>query len=164
MDISLLYILLRNFCGIQAHNKTWGNTPDSADRSVSANIERILMARNRCGHSTGGISNTEFNQVWSEVRAAVVDLDKTLGIGNKYQVVVDFILNDTMDPTRDRHFRDQLLKQITETENIKKDVHSLKSSQQKINERNIPLNIQEFEKNLSYRSMLQSSKRPVKVQ
>ena len=127
MDISLLYILLRNFCGIQAHNKGWGNTPDSADRSVSANIERLRLARNRCGHSTGGMSNAEFNQVWSEIRAAVVDLDKTLGIGNKYQEAVDFIRNDTMDPTRDRHFRDQLIEQIKEMENIKKDVHSLKS-------------------------------------
>ena len=127
MDVSLLYILLRNFCGIQAHNKGWGNTPDSADRSVSANIERLRLARNRCGHSTGGMSNAEFNQVWSEIRATVVDLDKTLGIGNKYQEAVDFIRNDTMDPTRDRHFRDQLLEQITETENIKKDVRSIKS-------------------------------------
>ncbi|XP_078320254.1 uncharacterized protein LOC111114861 [Crassostrea virginica] len=163
MDISLIYILLRNFCGIQAHNKGWGNTPDSADRSVSANIERLRLARNLCGHFTGGMSNAEFNQVWSEIRAAVVDLDKALGIGNKYQEVVDFILNDTMDPTRDRHFRDQLMEQITETENIKKDVHilyrkteendeqvievkqkmiKLESSQQKTNERNIPLNIQ----------------------
>ena len=127
MDISLLYILLRNVCGIQAHNKGWGNTPDSADRSVSANIERLRLARNRCGHSTGGMSNAEFNQVWSEIRAAVVDLDKVLRIGNKYQEAVDFILNDTMDPTRDIHFRDQLMEQITETENIKKDVHNLKS-------------------------------------
>ena len=127
MDISLLYILLRNFCGIQAHNKGWGNTPDSTDRSVSANIERLRQARNIFGHSTGGMSNAEFNHVWSEIRAAVVDLDKALVIGNKYQEVVDFIRNDTMDPTRDRHFRDQLQDQITETENIKKDVHSLKS-------------------------------------
>ena len=127
MDISILYILLRNLCGIQAHNKGWGNAPDSADRSVSANIERLRMARNRCGHSTGGMSNAEFNQMWSEIRAAVVDLDKALSIGNKYQEVVDFIRNDTMDPTRDRHFRNQLLEQITETEHIKKEVHSLKS-------------------------------------
>ena len=127
MDISLLYILLRNVCGIQAHNKGWGNAPDSADRSVSANIERLRMARNRCGHSTGGMSNAEFNQMWSEIRAAVVDLDKALSIGNKYQEVVDFIRNDTMDPTRDRHFRDQLIKQINEMENIKKEIHNLKS-------------------------------------
>ena len=127
VDISLLYILLRNVCGIQPHNTGWGNSPDVADRSVSANIERLRLARNRCGHSTGGMSNAEFIQVWSDIRAAVVDLDKTLGIGNKYQEAVDFIRNDTMDPTRDRHFRDQLQDQITETENIKKDVHSLKS-------------------------------------
>nr|XP_022303149.1 uncharacterized protein LOC111110817 isoform X2 [Crassostrea virginica] len=146
MDISLLYILLRNVCGIQAHNKGWGNAPDSADRSVSANIERLRLARNRCGHSTRGMSNNEYNQVWSEIRAAVVDLDKTLGIGNKYQEVVDFIRNDTMDPTRDKHFRDLLLEQIKETENIKKDVHGLQSFQQMINERNIPLNIQEQHK------------------
>nr|XP_022295084.1 uncharacterized protein LOC111105207 [Crassostrea virginica] len=126
MDISLLYILLRNVCGIQAHNQGWGNSPDSADRSVSANIERLRLARNLCGHSTGGMSNAEFNQVWSEIRAAVMDLDKTLGIGNKYQEAVDFIRNDTMDPTRDRHFSDQLQEQIKETENIKKDVQSLK--------------------------------------
>nr|XP_022307925.1 uncharacterized protein LOC111113925 [Crassostrea virginica] len=169
MDITLLYILLRNFCGIKAHNKGWGNAPDSADRSVSANIERLRLVRNRCGHSTGGMSNVEFHQVWSEIRAAVVDMDKTLGIGNKYQEAVDFILNDTMDPTRDRHFRDQLLEQMKETENIKKDVHSLKRkveendeevievkqkmiklecSQQEIDERNIPLNIQEQHKTL----------------
>ncbi|XP_078320237.1 uncharacterized protein LOC111112629 [Crassostrea virginica] len=166
MDISFLYILLRNVCGIQAHNQGWGNSPDSADRSVSANVERLRLARNRCGHSTGGMSNAEFIQIWSEIRAAVVDLDKTLGIGNKYQEVVDFIRNDTMDPTRDRHFSDQLQEQIKETENIKKDVHSLQrkteendeqvievkqkleSFQQKINERNIPLNIQEQHKTL----------------
>nr|XP_022305978.1 uncharacterized protein LOC111112629 isoform X7 [Crassostrea virginica] len=148
MDISLLYILLRNVCGIQAHNRGWGNTPDSADRSVSANIERLRLVRNRCGHSTGGMSNAEFNQIWSEIRAAVVDLDKALGIGNKYQEVVDFIRNDTMDPTRDRHFRDQLLKHVSELENIKKDFHSLQSSQQKNNESNIPLHIQENHKSL----------------
>ena len=33
-----------------------------------------------------------------------MDLDKTLGIGNKFQEAVDFIRNDTMDPalTNDR--------------------------------------------------------------
>nr|XP_022305922.1 uncharacterized protein LOC111112612 isoform X4 [Crassostrea virginica] len=120
MDISLLYILLRNVCGIQAHNKGWGNTPDSADRSVSANIERLRLARNRCSHTTEVMSNVDFNQVWSEVRAAVVDLDKALGIGNKYQEAVDFILNDTMDPVKDKHFRDQLLEQIQDINDIRK--------------------------------------------
>ena len=127
MDISLLYILLRNICGIQAHNKGWGNTPDSADRSVSANIERLRLARNRCGHSTGRMSNAEFNQVWSEIRAVVVDLDKALVIGNKYQKVVDFVRNDTMDPVRDKHYMDKFLNQMKELDSIMEKVDNLKS-------------------------------------
>ena len=47
--------------------------------------------------------NTEFNQIWSEIKAAVVDLDKALRNGNKYQEIVDFIRNDTIDPVRDKH-------------------------------------------------------------
>ena len=127
MDISLLYILLRNVCGIQAHNRGWGNTPDSADRSVSANIELIRLARNQCGHSLGGMCYTEFNQIWSEIKAAVVDLDKALGNGNKYQAIVDFIRNDTMDPVRDKHYRDQLHEQMKQIEKVMEEVNSLKS-------------------------------------
>nr|XP_022299124.1 uncharacterized protein LOC111107949 isoform X2 [Crassostrea virginica] len=129
MDISLLYILLRNLCGIQAHNMGWGNIPDSTDRSVSANIERIRLARNECSHFAGGMSKTEFNRIWSNIKGAVVDLDKYLGIGNKFQEKVDFVRNDTMDPARDKHFSDQLLEQMKEIENVKKEVDSLKSSQ-----------------------------------
>ena len=128
MDISLLYKILRNIHGILAHNMGWGNVPHSNDRSVSANIERIRIVRNRCGHdSTCGLSNADFNQIWSEIRAAVVDLDKTLGNKNKYQQTVDFIRNDTMDPVRDKHYRDELLNQMKENESIMEKVDSLKS-------------------------------------
>ena len=124
MYISLLYILLRNVCGIRAHNRGWGNTPDSADRSVSANIERLRLARNQCGHSIGRMCNTEFDQIWSKIKGAVVDLDKALGNRNKYQEIVNFIQNDTLVPEKDKHFRDQLPKQI---KNIMKEVNILKS-------------------------------------
>ena len=127
MDISLLYTLLRNVCGIQEHKKGWGNTPDSTDRSVSANIERIRLARNECSHFAGGMSKTEFHRIWSNIKGAVVDLDTYLGIGKKFQEKVDFVRNDTMDPARDKHFSDQLLEQMKEIENVKKEVDSLKS-------------------------------------
>nr|XP_022307911.1 uncharacterized protein LOC111113912 [Crassostrea virginica] len=166
MDISLLYILLRNLCGIQAHIKGWGNSPDSTDRSVSSNIERLRLARNKCAHNKKGMSNAEFNQVWSEIRAAVVDLDQALGIGNKYKDAVDFVRNDTMDPVRDKHYMDKFMNQMKELESVmekvdnlkrkteedgeqvKQKIQKLESSQQKINERNIPLNIQEQHKTL----------------
>lgn len=117
MDIALLYTLLRNICGIKEHRAGWGEKPQASDRSVSANIERIRLARNQCGHSTGGLlSNADFNQIWSSVRASVVDLDLELGNGNKYEKEVDFIRHDTMDPVRDQHYRDQLIKQATENQ------------------------------------------------
>nr|XP_022287454.1 uncharacterized protein LOC111100100 isoform X2 [Crassostrea virginica]XP_022287461.1 uncharacterized protein LOC111100100 isoform X2 [Crassostrea virginica] len=133
MDISLLYILLRNVCGLQVHNKGWGNIPDSSDRSVSANIERFRLARNRCGHSTVGMSTTDFNPFWSEIRAAVVDLDKVLGLN--YKEKVDFVRKDTMDPKMDQQYRDQLLDQMKEIVNITKTIDSLKSSHREMNER-----------------------------
>ena len=127
MDISLLYILLRNLCGIKAHNKGWGNTPNATDRSVSANIERLRLTRNNCAHYEKGMSNAEFNLVWSNIRAAVVDLDKAMGIGNKYQKAVDFVRNDTMDPLRDKHYMEKLMNQMKELESIMEKVDNLKS-------------------------------------
>ncbi|XP_078339606.1 uncharacterized protein LOC144627217 [Crassostrea virginica] len=146
MDISLLYILLRNVCRIQiqAHNRGWGNTPDSADKSVSANIERLRLARNQCGHSLGGMCYTEFNQIWSEIKAAVVDLDKALGNGNKYQEIVDFIRNDTMDPVRDQHSRDQLHEQMKQIEKVMEEVNSLKRQNEE-NDEQVKLKMQKLE-------------------
>ena len=93
MDISLLYILLRNVCGIQSHNNSWGKTPDFTDRSVSANIERLRLAWNRFVHTTpGGISKFDLKEIAWEIRAAVEDLDKTFGKKySVYQEEVEFI-------------------------------------------------------------------------
>ena len=118
IDISLLYILLRNVCGIKAHSNGWGNTPLSSDRSLSANVERIRLVRNRCGHPTGGMFNAEFKKIWSTIRAAVVDLDLILKNGNKYEKMVDFIRVDTMDPIMEKNYRDQLQKQVTELKSV----------------------------------------------
>lgn len=127
MDIALLYTLLRNICGIKEHRAGWGEKHQASDRSVSANIERIRLARNQCGHSTGGLlSNADFNQIWSSVRASVMDLDLELGNGNKYEKEVDFIRHDTMDPVRDQHYRDQLMKQTIENQATIEEVNRLK--------------------------------------
>jgi hypothetical protein len=110
MDITMLYVLLRNISGIMEHNNGWGEEPEPTDRSVSANIERMRIARNQCGHSCAALSNAEFNQIWSTIRASVVDLDLALNNGQKYEKEVDFIRRDT----RDKHYRDLLLTQTAE--------------------------------------------------
>ncbi|XP_062580403.1 uncharacterized protein LOC134242354 [Saccostrea cucullata] len=115
MDISLLYALLRNICGIPPHSKGWGNDPDPTDCSPSACIETIRLARNRCVHSCiPSLSNIEFSHIWSTVRAAVVNLDNFLKNGCKYEREVDFLRHETMDPVRDQHYQEELRKQVEE--------------------------------------------------
>lgn len=55
-----------------------------------------------------------------------MDLDLELGNGNKYEKEVDFIRHDTMDPVRDQHYRDQLIKQATENQATIEEVNQLK--------------------------------------
>ena len=80
MDISLLYILLRDVCGIQAHKNGWGNAPDSEDRSVSANIERLWLAGVR-DFSPEGKSIDELKPMSSEINVAIEDLNNVMREG-----------------------------------------------------------------------------------
>ncbi|XP_062618762.1 uncharacterized protein LOC134280370 [Saccostrea cucullata] len=113
MDIPLLYILLRNICSIPPHSNGWGNDPDPTDRSLSANIERIRIARNQCVHSsTPALSNADFYTVWAIARSAVVDLDTFLSNGKKFEKEVDFLRYETIDPVRD--YKEELRKQSEE--------------------------------------------------
>ncbi|XP_061166793.1 uncharacterized protein LOC133175699 [Saccostrea echinata] len=127
MDISLLYILLRNICGIPSHSNGWGNDPDPIDYSPSACIERIRLARNQCVHSpTSSLSNTEFSNIWSTIRSAVVSLDTFLSNGCKYEREVDFLRRETMDPVRDKHYQEELKKQVQEDLKTREMVTNLK--------------------------------------
>ncbi|XP_062576283.1 uncharacterized protein LOC134238186 [Saccostrea cucullata] len=127
MDISLLYILLRNICGLSPHSNGWGNDPDPTDRSLSANIERIRIARNQCVHSSSPVlSNADFNTIWTNVRSAVADFDSFLSNGNKYEKEVDFLRYETMDPARDSNYIEELRKQAEEDAETRKIVLGLK--------------------------------------
>ncbi|XP_062599457.1 uncharacterized protein LOC134260969 [Saccostrea cucullata] len=126
MDIPLLYILLRNICSIPPHTNGWGNDPDPTDRSLSANIERIRIARNQCVHSSSpALSNADFNTIWSTVRSAVVDLDSFLHNRNQYEREVDFLRHETMDPVRDLYFIEELRIQAAEDTITRERVHGL---------------------------------------
>lgn len=127
MDISLLYILLRNICNIVPHNNGWGSDPDHGDTSLSANIERIRIARNRCVHSSSpSLSKTEFNSIWSDVRSSVVDIDAFLSNGNHYEKAVDFLRHETMDSERDELYWKELRRQAEEDRETRDMVQDIK--------------------------------------
>ncbi|XP_056016410.1 uncharacterized protein LOC130046632 [Ostrea edulis] len=127
MDISLLYILLRNISSIPPHSNGWGNDPDPSDKSVSANIERIRLVRNLCVHSSDpSMSISDFNSIWSTIRSAMVDMDVFLMNGNKYEKEVDFLHSESMDPENDLHYEEELKKQVEEDKTTRKMMVNLK--------------------------------------
>lgn len=83
-DISILYILLRNICNIPKHKNGWGNDPNKGDNSIAACIERIRCQRNVIvAHSNGMVEDTKFENSWSELQDAIVEIEKQL-IGGKF--------------------------------------------------------------------------------
>ncbi|XP_056015722.1 uncharacterized protein LOC125676784 [Ostrea edulis] len=144
MDISLLYILLRNITSISPHSKGWGNDPDPCDMSRSANIERIRLVRNRCVHSCDPfMSNTDFNSIWSTIRSTMVDLDAFLVNGNKYEKSVDFLRHESMDPENDLHYEEELRKQEQEDKTTREMVNNLENKLEKLKMSPIPQNVRE---------------------
>lgn len=121
-DITLLYFLLRNISNIPPHAKQWGNEPKPCDRSVSANIERIRLIRNKYGHCTDfSISDTDFNNTIIEISCIVQDLEKYLGISTIYQDAVIMLRTCCMDPGEESNY-------IKELRNLNKQIQNISGS------------------------------------
>jgi hypothetical protein len=99
MDLSLLYILLRNVCHIQPHTNGWGNDPYPSDRSLSANIDRVHSVWKQCVHSgQPSMSDSDFDVAWFTIRSALVDLDAFLVNGHQYEREVDVLRHESLVP------------------------------------------------------------------
>uniref|UniRef100_A0A8W8M5B9 DZIP3-like HEPN domain-containing protein n=1 Tax=Magallana gigas TaxID=29159 RepID=A0A8W8M5B9_MAGGI len=124
MDISVIYIILRNICKISDHKKGWGNAPCKGDTSIAACIERIRLQRNSItGHSTNGtVEDVEFQNIWAELKDAIVEIEKRLTGGELYQRLVDTLLTCNLNPTDAKMYKekfDKLQSQlIVKQENI----------------------------------------------
>lgn len=109
MDISVLYIILRNICNISPHQKGWGNAPLKGDTSIAACIERIRLQRNSIiAHSTNStVEDVEFKNIWAELRDAIVEIEKQLTGGESHQRHVDSLLTCNLNPTDAEMYKEQ---------------------------------------------------------
>ena len=75
-DITLLFVLLTNICGLSPPPTGWHTKPTPSDTSLEANLARIKFFRNRVyGHvTTTGVDTPIFNDLWMEISAALVPL------------------------------------------------------------------------------------------
>lgn len=75
-DITLLFLLLTNICGLSPPRSGWNIKPPSSDISLEANLARIKFFRNELyGHvTTTGINDPTFTAFWQEIGDALVAL------------------------------------------------------------------------------------------
>ncbi|XP_033724722.1 uncharacterized protein LOC117314740 [Pecten maximus] len=106
LDTSLIYILLRNLGNIPPHKNGWGRVPDVADRSLSANIDRLRVQRNEAyAHAnTASISDGDFKIRWADIRKSVEDIENTVLTSMAFVAKVDSILSMRIDPQTEQNF------------------------------------------------------------
>jgi len=75
-DITLLFLLLTNICGLSPPLSGWHKLPPSSDTSREANLTRIKLYRNELyGHVTStGVQTAVFNVKWQEISTVLVAL------------------------------------------------------------------------------------------
>ena len=75
-DITLLFLLLTNICGLTPPHTGWHCKPAPSDTSHEANLARIKFFRNQVyGHvTTTGVDAPTFNTLWKEISVALVSL------------------------------------------------------------------------------------------
>eukprot|EP00105_Crassostrea_gigas_P007184 XP_011421347.1 PREDICTED: uncharacterized protein LOC105323978 [Crassostrea gigas] len=94
LDISVMYIILRNICNIPKHKNGWGNPPKTGDNSMAACIERIRIQRNEVpAHNTNGqIEREEFVNRWTELQESVAEIERQVTGGDLYERGVEYLL------------------------------------------------------------------------
>lgn len=99
LDISLLYIILRNVNTICPHKNGWGNNPDDDDESLSANIDRIRTFKNKyVSHfAQCSLNEKEFPKKWEEISQCIVQIGGTI-----YNQRIDFLLTSEINPVIER--------------------------------------------------------------
>ena len=82
-DITLLFSLLRNMCGLSPPSTTasWDKEPPSNDITMEADLARVKFYRNKVyGHiTTTSIPSTEFEQYWQSISDALARLGVDIG-------------------------------------------------------------------------------------
>ena len=75
-DITLLFLLLTNICGLSPPLTGWHSKPSPGDNSLEANLARVKFFRNELyGHvSSTGVDATSFSTFWQKISTTLYSL------------------------------------------------------------------------------------------
>ena len=110
-DITLLFCLLRQICGLTSPRLGWDKLPAAADKSVSADLARVKFYRNTVyGHVRGDmdISDSTFNNLWAKISEALVRLANHISgeKGLEWQEAIEKLQSDPLTPEDEQHVRE----------------------------------------------------------
>ena len=120
-DITLLFLLLTNICGLSPPLTGWHSKPSPGDNSVEANLARVKVFRNELyGHVTSsGVDATSFSTFWHEISTALI----CLGLD---QAEVDRL---KAEQGGEEDYLDALIEWADSEENIKAQLKNIRQSQ-----------------------------------
>ena len=123
-DITLLFLLLTNICGLSPPPSGWHTKPPPGDVSLEANLTRIKFFRNELyGHvSTTGVDAPTFSALWMEISAVLV----ALGL---HQAEIDRLKAERCG---EEDYIDVLLEWGDSEEDIKSQLRDISKSQTKV--------------------------------
>ena len=104
-DITLLHLLIREFCNLPAPITGWNNMPADDDESLPACITRIKCFRNELCHShSTGIPNSEFEDKWYKISSSL----KVIGL-EVYEKTIQRLKNDPIDHATRRAVEEEVV-------------------------------------------------------
>ncbi|KAL9966363.1 hypothetical protein ACROYT_G024419 [Oculina patagonica] len=123
-DITLLFLLLTNICGLSRPLSFWHSKPPPSDTSLEANLARIKFFRNELyGHvTTTGVDTPTFSALWLEISAVLV----ALGF---HQAEIDRLKAERCG---EEDYIDVLLEWAGSEEDIKSQLKDVRQSQTKV--------------------------------
>ena len=115
-DITLLTVLLRNICSLSPPATGWDALPPATDMSSEADIARVKYFRNTVyGHAEkASVDDATFHVYWQDIKDALVRLG-----GPAYEVAIDDLKNECMDPVFEEHYRELLKEWKRDDDNTK---------------------------------------------
>ena len=93
-DITLLFILLRDICGlvppVSVHGgRSWNQNPPSTDESPEADLARIKFCHNKLLHMVSiDVSDDDFEKCWSVISQALERLNDILGVNIRDRITL----------------------------------------------------------------------------
>lgn len=116
-DITLLLVLLRQICGLPPPATGWNNLPHALDKSVEANIARVMFYRNSLLRyaSCSSVDDPTFDALWLEISDALIGLGVDADTINELKT-------ESIYPDVEEH-RQKLLKEWRKDEDNIEDKH-----------------------------------------